>query len=1062
MDHARLIRISVLLVVLICVHLRLSAAIGAGADYFPPPESQAGWRVLDDDDDIRRLAGMDPQKLEELEGWLRQSDQRDFAAVVIRNGYIVLEVERGNSSVTDTGNIKSCAKAICATVLAIASERSQRGLTPRRMTFDDRAFEFIPWAQPLSDPRKSDITVRQLLNHTSGITPESTGIKNRGPWSVILGQKLAFDPGTDLDYGTQSFYHASLVCENVTGQNYEAFATEHLLQPLGISGGGDRAWFEWFEGGDDRIGRHPSHAMGLPARDMARIAYCMLRDGRWSERQVVPRWFVEQTAKPTHDVEGIKTFDREAQSFSHGWELPGLLGGERGRGIPKDARFKPGSGGQLIAFVPSLDLVVVRQTGGSGKWEYEEYLRRACAAVIESKQEDAKPQAPAPGVAWPGEEWDRIAPEEAGMDAAMLERAKEYALTSGGSGMIIRGGRQVMAWGDTTQRFDLKSSTKSFGATALGVALLDGKVKLHDRAAQLHPTFGTPPDTNRDTGWLDEVTLYHLATQTAGFEKPGGYGKLMFKPGTAWHYSDAGPNWLAECLTLAYGQDMREMMFERVFEPLGISRDDLTWRNNSYRPDEIDGIPRREFGSGIHANTDAMARFGLLYLRGGQWRGQRLLSTDFVAMARKPIPEIAKLPEHEDPNHPGASDHYGLLWWNNGDGTLKNVPRDAHWTWGLYDSLVVVIPSLDLVVARAGPKPGWKRVEGAGHYEVLAPFLEPIVAACSAKEEDAKPQAVAIDRSAVIAEMQWADAATIRRVARGGDNWPMTWADDDAQYTAYGDGRGFEPFVPKKLSMGMAKVLGPPEDFKGINLPSETIDTLGDGPRGKKASGLVCLDGTLYLWARNAGNSQLAWSSDHGGSWQWADWKFTESFGCPAFLQFGRDGAGSRDEYVYIYSFDSDSAYVPADRHVLARVHKDKLRQREAYEFFAGLDDAGKPRWSSDVKQRRGVVELPGRCYRLHVTYHPGLKRYLLVQPLPKVGEKPDLRFGGGLMVLDAPEPWGPWTAAYWSEQWDVGPGESANFPSKWIGADGKTLHMVFSGDDYFSVRQAKLVLHRE
>jgi hypothetical protein len=43
---------------------------------------------------------------------------------------------------------------------------------------------------------------------------------------------------------------------------------------------------------------------------------------------------------------------------------------------------KPGSGGQLIAFVPSLDLVVTRQTGASGPWEYEEYLRRACQAVL--------------------------------------------------------------------------------------------------------------------------------------------------------------------------------------------------------------------------------------------------------------------------------------------------------------------------------------------------------------------------------------------------------------------------------------------------------------------------------------------------------------------------------------------------------------------------------------------------------------------------------------------------------------------------------------------------------
>ena len=42
--------------------------------------------------------------------------------------------------------------------------------------------------------------------------------------------------------------------------------------------------------------------------------------------------------------------------------------------IPPDARFKPGSGGQLIAFVPSLNLVITRQTGSSGSWDYEQYL----------------------------------------------------------------------------------------------------------------------------------------------------------------------------------------------------------------------------------------------------------------------------------------------------------------------------------------------------------------------------------------------------------------------------------------------------------------------------------------------------------------------------------------------------------------------------------------------------------------------------------------------------------------------------------------------------------------
>jgi len=350
--------------------------------YFPPPESKGGWRKLDSPEDIRRLGGMEPAKLQELKEWLLDSDKRDFAAVVIRNGYIVLEVERGNSAKTDARRVASVSKAVCATVLAIASEWSRLGETPRKMSFDDPAFDFIPWARPLSDPRKARITVKQLLNHTSGITPEATGARNQGPWRHVLGHdgdpltaNLAFDPGTKCGYSTFALYHASLVCENVTGMPYDEFAIGAFFKPLGC----EHWWFQHFDGGGNgQYGRHPSHSMGMSARDLARIAYCMMRDGRWGAKQVIPQWFVRETAAPTHNVTTPELrFNLPAESFSHGWELPA----RRNEEIPAGARFKPGSGGQMIAFVPSLDLAVTRQTGGSGEWEYEEYLRRACLAI---------------------------------------------------------------------------------------------------------------------------------------------------------------------------------------------------------------------------------------------------------------------------------------------------------------------------------------------------------------------------------------------------------------------------------------------------------------------------------------------------------------------------------------------------------------------------------------------------------------------------------------------------------------------------------------------------------
>lgn len=325
---------------------------------------------------------------------------------------------------------------------------------------------------------------------------------------------------------------------------------------------------------------------------------------------------------------------------------------------------------------------------------------------------------------WPMPDWPTATPDEVGMDLALLEEAKAYALTGDGSGCIVRHGRLVASWGDQQKRYDLKSTTKSIGVTCLSLALADGKVALTDKARRHHPTFGVPPQDNAETGWLEQITLLHLATQTAGFDKRGGWSRLLFEPGTAWCYSDCGPNWLAECLTLAYGRDLNDVMFERVFTPLGITPADLSWRNNAYRPDTLEGIKRREFGAGFHGNVNAMARIGLLYLRRGRWQDRQVIPAEFVDLARTTVPQVVGLPVKGDAKYGDAPNHYGLLWWNNADGTLTGVPTDAYWSWGLYDSFIIVVPSLDLVVARAGES--WKRT-GDGHYDVLAPFLCPIV-----------------------------------------------------------------------------------------------------------------------------------------------------------------------------------------------------------------------------------------------------------------------------------------------------------------------------------------------
>jgi len=102
------------------------------------------------------------------------------------------------------------------------------------------------------------------------------------------------------------------------------------------------------------------------------------------------------------------------------------------------------------------------------------------------------------------------------MDAAKLPQARDYALTGGGSGYITRHRRLVMAWGDPRARYVLKSTTKSFGSMALGLAIKDGKLRLEDKAV-FKEIVWAPPETivRRTTGsdnwpmtWADDDWLY--------------------------------------------------------------------------------------------------------------------------------------------------------------------------------------------------------------------------------------------------------------------------------------------------------------------------------------------------------------------------------------------------------------------------------------------------------------------------------------------------------------------------------------------------------------------------
>jgi CubicO group peptidase (beta-lactamase class C family) len=665
-------------------------------------------------------------------------------------------------------------------------------------------------------------------------------------------------------------------------------------------------------------------------------------------------------------------------------------------------------------------------------------------------------------------EWRAATPESQGQSSAKLEQLKKDLAARGTQALlVIRNDRIVYEWyaaghSATKTHYTASMAKALVAGLSLGVALSDRRLALDDRAAQYIPQWKADPRKSR-------ITLRQLGSHTSGLEDAEEDGlphqkltgwkgdfwkrlkvpndpftlsrdkaRVLFDPGTKFQYSNPGIAMLTYAVTAALRdaphKDIRTLLRERVMRPIGVP--DRGWSVGYGQTFTVNGLPLVCSWGGGGYTARATARVGRLLLRGGDWDGKQLLSKDAA---------------HQITTDAGTPGHGAIGWWSNASGKYARLPKDAFWGSGAGHQVLLVVPSLKLIAVRNG---GTLSAQEEHHDSLNKYLFEPLLATLNASEPRKNTRAP-YPPSPVIAGIDWADAKTIIRRAKGSDNWPLTWADDDQLYTAYGDGNGFEPRRREKLSLGFAKIAGAPPRFRGINISSPGGDQKGGGPAGKKASGILMADGVLYLWVRNAGNAQLAWSADHAKSWTWADWKFTTSFGCPTFLNFGKNYTGARDEFVYIYSHDQDSAYQPADRMVLARVPRKRITERGAYEFLKSIGTDNEPTWTRDIAERGAVFTNPGKCYRSGVSYDAGLKRYLWCQILP--GGDP--RFRGGFGVYDAPEPWGPWTTVFHADAWDVGPGETNSFPTKWMSTDGTSLYLVFSGDDCFCVRGAKLRL---
>jgi hypothetical protein len=290
----------------------------------------------------------------------------------------------------------------------------------------------------------------------------------------------------------------------------------------------------------------------------------------------------------------------------------------------------------------------------------------------------------------------------------------------------------------------------------------------------------------------------------------------------------------------------------------------------------------------------------------------------------------------------------------------------------------------------------------------------------------------------------------------------MTWADDGHQYSAWGDGGGFGGSNSAgRVTLGIARIQGDGDTYTGTNIWGG-YRTENEAQFDGKSYGILSVGGALYMWVVPQPNPhlsecRLARSADHGASWTRADWafRFEDGLSIPTFLNFGRDYAGARDTHVYSYFIEPGwgperartrygfDVHRPGRIH-LSRVPRRAILQRDRYEFFAGLDRYGRPKWTEDPQDKQPVFrDSNGVGWNVSVSCNAGLGRYILAT---EHCETHAGRFG----LFDAPEPWGPWTTVAYDDNWGQGEVEVSAFywvfPTKWIEKDGTRFTMVFTG----------------
>jgi CubicO group peptidase (beta-lactamase class C family) len=314
------------------------------------------------------------------------------------------------------------------------------------------------------------------------------------------------------------------------------------------------------------------------------------------------------------------------------------------------------------------------------------------------------------GVDWPTSTWPRAThPRQGELEAVVDEMFTMDELAVTNAVVIIQGGRVLVErYGGVREFFDREpepitaestllswSMAKSMLHFLIGVLVDEGRLDPHQLAPV--PEWADANDPRHAIRIADLLAMrdglafveeYELGQTSHVIEMLFGEGKddmaaytaqlpLAHEPGTFFNYSSGTTNVLSRVVAdvVGYGDRYRDFIRSRLFTPIGMTSAEATFD------------PTGVFvaSSYVHATALDFAKFGLLYLRGGEWNGRQLVSRAWA--------ETAQVPLSVDEE---SATFYSWQWWVTGD------EYGTYWASGYEGQQISVVPALDALVLRFG------------------------------------------------------------------------------------------------------------------------------------------------------------------------------------------------------------------------------------------------------------------------------------------------------------------------------------------------------------------------